>query len=507
MLNRDWLTRLRLRWGVHPLGRKEQGNREGILTLPLPSRLHVPMLQHTGQPAKPRVTVGQRVRKGEMIAARQGNISAPVHAPTSGTVIAIGDYPAPHPSGLPVLTVSIDCDGLEEWVDLDPPSDPFALAPEALAAKVAEAGIVGLGGATFPSAVKMALGLRTQVRTLLVNGSECEPYLSCDDRLMRERAAAIVDGMNLIRHAVGAETILCGIEDNKPEALAAMREAAAPFPHIALRRLPTRYPMGSDRQLIQVLTGREVPSDGRSADVGVLVHNVATCYAVHEALRYGRPLISRIVTVAGGAVRAPRNVEALIGTPARYLVEQCGGLSGESARLVMGGPMMGLELASLDVPVIKGSSGILALDASELPSATPSPCIRCGQCVTACPMNLMPFEMSARIRTGALDEAVGMGLKDCLTCGACSYVCPAHIPLSHYFNYARGELTRRERNTLRQESIRKLVAERSERLERDAREKAEAAARRKAERERAKAEADAARAAKAAAKAAEESSA
>ncbi len=479
------LLRLGLRWGVHPEARKQATARRGIQALPLPDMLHVPMLQHSGAPAKPVVSVGQRVLKGELLGASQGRISAPVHAPTSGTVVAIGDYPAPHPSGLPVLTVSIAPDGEDRWIEGALEQDPFALAPEEIAERVAAAGVVGLGGAAFPSSVKIALGQRAQVHTLLVNGSECEPYLSCDDRLMRERAEEIVDGIRIVLHAVGAREALCGIEDNKPQAIEAMRRAAAPFEAIRVVVLPTRYPMGSDRQLIRMLTGQEVPSDGRSADIGVLVHNVGTLYAIHQAVRHGRPLVSRIVTVAGGAVAQALNLEVPIGTPARHLIDACGGLRETPVRLLMGGPMMGMQLPSLDAPVIKGSSGILALSAHELPRESPSPCIRCGQCVSACPMNLMPFEMAAHIRSGELDEA--QGLKDCISCGSCSYVCPAHIPLSHYFDYAKGELAARERNKLRQESIRKLTSARQERLEHEAREKAEAAARRKAERERAKA--------------------
>lgn len=484
ILDNPAMRRFMVRWGVHPDARKQATSPQDIERLPLPAMLHIPLLQHSGAPAKPVVSVGQHVLKGELLGARQGNISAPVHAPTSGTVVAISDYPAPHPSGLGVLSISLEPDGEDRWIECAE-TDPFSLTPVQIAERVAAAGVVGMGGATFPSSVKMLLGQRSQVHTLLVNGSECEPYLSCDDRLMRERAAKIIEGIRIVLHAVGAERALCGIENNKPAAIEAMRRAAADFAAIEVIALPTRYPMGSDRQLIHVLTGQEVPSDGRSADVGVLVHNVGTLYAIQQAVRFGRPLISRVVTVAGGAVAKPRNLDVLIGTPARLLVEHCGGLREPPARLLMGGPMMGLQLPSLDAPIIKGSSGILALGAHEIAQEQPSPCIRCGQCVSACPMNLMPFEMSAHIRIGEL-EAV-QGIKDCISCGSCSYVCPAHIPLSHYFDYAKGELTARERGKMRQESIRQLTSARKERLEREAREKAEAAARRKAERERAKA--------------------
>jgi electron transport complex protein RnfC len=482
-----WLKRMSLRWGVHPQARKRPAADLPIAALPLPARLHLPLQQHVGAAAKPVVTVGQRVGKGELIAQAQGNISAPLHAPTSGTVATIADFPAPHPSGLAGLAVTLEVDGEDRWIEIDPPADPFALAPQEIAARVAAAGVVGMGGATFPSAVKLALGRRVAVGTLIINGGECEPYLSCDDRLMRERAAEVVDGMRIIRHAIGAREILCGIEDNKPEALAAMRAAAAAFGEVKIVALPNRYPMGSDKQLIQVLTGREVPADGRAADVGVLVHNVGTARAVHRAVRRGQPLISRIVTVNGGAVAAPRNLEVPIGALLSELVEACGGCMQEPARLVMGGPMMGHPLPSLDVPVIKGTSGVLALTYAEVEQRREAPCIRCARCVGACPMNLLPLEMSALIRAGELEAAVDWGLKDCIACGSCSYVCPAHIPLVHYFDHAKGELAARERAKLKQDATRQLAEQRIQRMAREAQEKAEAAVRRKAERERAKA--------------------
>jgi electron transport complex protein RnfC len=476
-----------LRWGVHPDARKRPAADLPIAPLPLPRQLHLPLQQHVGAAARPVVTVGQRVRKGQVLAQAQGNISAPLHAPGSGVVAAIADFPAPHPSGLNAPAISLDLVGEERWIERDPPADPFALSPQEIAARVAAAGVVGMGGATFPSAVKLVLGRRVEVGTLVVNGGECEPYLSCDDRLMRERAADVVDGMRIVRHAIGAKEILCGIEDNKPEALAAMRAAAAPFGEVKIVAVPSRYPMGSDKQLIQILTGKEVPADGRAADVGVLVHNVGTAHAVHRALRRGEPLISRIVTVNGGAVAEPRNLEVPLGAMLTELLEHCGGLLERPARLVMGGPMMGHPLASAAVPVIKGTSGILALTRDEVEQGREAPCIRCASCVTACPMNLVPLEMAALIRAGELDSAVAWGLKDCIACGACSYVCPAHIPLVHYFDHAKGELAARERARMKQEATRQLAEQRGLRLAREAQEKAEAAARRKAERERAKA--------------------
>jgi len=469
----------RLRGGVHPEGRKASSADAAIRTLPLPPRLFVPLQQHVGAPAKPVVQVGEKVLAGQLIGACQGNISAPVHAPTSGRVVAIGDHPAPHPSGLPAATVTIEPDGEARWFEPDVPADPFALAPDEISARVGAAGIVGLGGATFPSTVKLKLSRKSGVDTLIINGGECEPYLTCDDRLMRERAAEIVTGIRLIQYAVGAQRALVGIEDNKPEALAAMRTAAAGT-DVHIQAVPAMYPMGWDKQMIQVLLGREVPAEGRSADIGVLVHNVATAWAVQQAICLGRSLVSRIVTVSGGAVAAPCNLEVPIGTPMQALFDACGGFSTTPARLVLGGPMMGHQFAHTSVPVVKGSSGVLALTQAEIGLTQPAPCIRCSSCVRACPVGLLPLEMAARIRTDDLDAAVALGLKDCIGCGSCSYVCPSSIPLVHYFNYAKSELMTQARSKLKQEATRKLAEERTARMERIAREREEAAAARKA---------------------------
>ena len=469
-------------WGVHPADHKRPAADQAVRRLPLPPRLHLMLSQHVGAPSRPVVLVGQKVKKGELIAAAQGNISAPLHAPTSGVISAVGEITAPHASGLPAMAISLDADGDDCWLDGEPPGDPYGLAPADIASLVAAAGVVGLGGATFPSSVKLNLGRRSSIDTLIINGSECEPYLSCDDRLMRDRAAEIVSGIRLMLVATGAREAKVGIEDNKPEAIASMREAAARVGEVSVVPVPARYPMGSDRQLIVELSGREVPSDARAADVGVIVHNVGTAWAVHNAVCLGRPLVSRLMTLNGKAAASPGNYEVPIGTLVSDLIALTGGLNGEVARMVMGGPMMGSILPHARVPVIKGTSGILLLDAREAAGYEPEACIRCGSCVKACPMGLLPLEMSARIRNDDLDGAVEIGLVDCIACGCCAYVCPSHIPLVQYFYHAKGDLSARQRTQLRTESTKKLAQQRQERLEREAREKAEAAARRKAER-------------------------
>ncbi len=470
-----------LRGGVHPEGKKALSAECPIRNVPLPKILYVPLQQHIGAPATPVVNVGDRVLKGQLIAAAQGNVSAPVHAPTSGVVVMLGDHAAPHPSGLPVPTITIESDGREEWIAGQRTDQPLELSPEEIAERVATAGIVGLGGATFPSALKLNLS-RGGVQTLILNGGECEPYLTCDDRIMRERSGAIIEGALLIARAVGAKEVLVGIEDNKPEAIQSMRSAAHAS-ELRIVAMPSMYPMGSEKQIVQALTGKEIPAGGRPGDIGVLVHNVATAYAVQQAVRYGKPLISRIVTLSGGAMKTPCNVEALVGTPVRELIEVAGGLAVPAARLVLGGPMMGLQFTDTGVPVVKGTSGVLALTASETGEASSSPCIRCSTCVRACPIGLLPLEMASHIKAADLNGAVALGLKDCISCGSCSYVCPAHIPLVHYFNYAKGDLAAQERTKLKQEATKKLAEARTERLARIERERAEAAARRKAARE------------------------
>jgi electron transport complex protein RnfC len=468
-------------WGVHPDDRKRPAADAPLRALPLPERLHVPLQQHIGAAARPIVLAGQKVLKGQLLAEAQGATSAAIHAPTSGTVTAIGEITAPHPSGLSVAAITIMADGDERWIEAEASDDPFSLPPAEMARRVAASGVVGLGGATFPSALKLGLGLRAKIHTLIVNGGECEPYLSCDDRLMRDCAPEVVDGIRLMLHATGAQKALVGIEDNKPEAIAAMTDAARGLAMIEVRPVPALYPMGSEKHLFSALTGQEVPADGRTTDLGALVHNVGTAWAVHEALRKGRPLVERIVTVNGGAIAFPGNIRVPLGALVGDVLAFAG-LRESPARLVMGGPMMGSLLPHARVPVVKGTSGILALTAAEAAATDPGPCIRCGSCVRACPVGLLPLEMSARIAAGELEGAVAFGLKDCLACGCCAYVCPSRIPLVQYFNHARGELAAQGRAQLRSEAARRLAAARAERIEREAKEKAEAAARRKAER-------------------------
>jgi electron transport complex protein RnfC len=455
-------------------GRKRRAERSPITTLPPPPYLNVPLKQHIGAPAEPVIKVGERVLKGQLLARARGAISAPIHAPTSGWVIAIGEAPASHPSGLDAATITVKSDGEHRWTRIVPPADPLTLDAAAIEEQIAAAGVVGLGGATFPAAAKLRLRTHHVIGTLLVNGAECEPYLTCDDRLMQERAEAIIDGVRIMLRVLEQHQdnrgvrALIAIERNKHSALAIMKRAASAHSSIAVQAVPTRYPMGSEKHLIKALTGKEVPARALAAEIRVLVHNVGTAYAIHRALRFGRPLISRIVTISGGAVASPQNLEVLIGTPVSALLRAAEGLREPPARLIMGGPMMGAMLPHAEVPVVKGSSGILALTATEVAQKPAMPCVRCGTCVTVCPCGLVPVEMVSRIRSGRLEGALRFGLLDCVGCGTCAYSCPSRIPLLQYLNFAKGELTARERQRHKAEQTRRLVERRKRRLAQEA---------------------------------------
>ncbi len=478
-----FVSKLGSHWGVHPDDRKRPAADAPVRRMPMPTRLYVPLLQHIGTAARPTVLVGQQVLKGQPVAEPQGMVSAAIHAPTSGTVVAIGEIAAPHPSGLPLAAVTIEADGEDRWADLVGASDPFALDPLEIGKRVARAGVVGMGGAAFPSAVKLTGSLRAKIATLIVNGGECEPYLSCDDRLMRDRAAEVVDGIRIALHATGARVALVGIEDNKPEAHAALRDALARVDRsdIELVQVPTRYPTGGEKQLIKVLTGKEVPSQGLPIDINIVCHNVATAAAVHRAVEHGEPLISRIVTVTGRGVATPRNLEVLIGTPVDDLLRQCGGTTPTLSRLVLGGPLMGITLPHSGLPITKTGNCILALAPGEFGQHGPvRNCIRCGECARACPANLLPQQLYWHARAKDFDKVQDYNLFDCIECGCCAYVCPANLPLVQYYRYAKTAIWAQARDKKKAELARERHDFRTERQEREKAERAAKLAKKKA---------------------------
>jgi len=462
--------------GIHPEQHKKISTRYPVTAARLPHRLSLPLNQHIGELAEPVVKSGDKVLKGQMIARATGYVSAPVHAPTSGVILEVGEKPIPHPSGLNALSIVIESDGEDRWIKRQPVTNYSSLDPSALRNIVRDAGIVGLGGAGFPTFIKLNPGSHISVKTLILNGVECEPYITCDDMLMRERSDEIVSGIRIIRHALRAEECIIALEDNKPEAYEAMVKATRNEQGIFVKQVPTIYPEGSEKQLVHVLTGKEVPSNGLAIHVGVVCQNVATAAAIHRAIHHGEPLISRFITVTGNGVKEPCNLDVLIGTPMRELIEQCGGDADQLDRLIMGGPMMGFAMHDTNLPVIKTTNCIIAATNKVLPQPQPvMPCIRCGACVDACPVNLLPQQLYWYAKHKELDKVQEYNLFDCIECGCCSYVCPSNIPLVQYYRFAKGEIWIREREKEMADIARQRFEFRNKRLEM---EKAEKEARR-----------------------------
>ncbi len=425
--------------GVHPEGHKQESTTQPIARLAMPETLVLPVRQHIGHIPKIKVQVGDHVLKGQMLAEAEGNVSAAIHAPTSGIITAIGEEVIPHPSGLPDMCITITPDGKDEWAPRQP-IDWRNTDKKELVASLRASGIVGLGGATFPTHIKVRADGKSHVHTLVLNAAECEPYITCDDMLMRERADEIVKGMEIVKFLLGVERCIVGIEDNKPEAIVSMTEACKALPETSIKVVPTLYPSGDARRLIHLVLGIEIPHDKRSTDLGVQVFNVATVLAIYRYFAFGEPAVDRIVTMTG-SVNRPQNFEVLFGTPLQALIHAAGGAKENTTHFIMGGPMMGFDLPTIDVPITKAANCIIAATPDLFAPPPPAmPCIRCARCADACPVNLQPQELYWFSKSDNFEKARDYKLFDCIECGCCSYVCPSNIPLVQYYRYAKSEI-------------------------------------------------------------------
>ncbi|GGC79711.1 electron transport complex subunit RsxC [Marinobacter halophilus] len=457
--------------GVHPAEHKHQSTSRPIRAAGIPERLILPLQQHIGEPAEAIVRVGDRVLKGQKIAEVKTGMGVPVHAPTSGIIDAIELLPVPHPSGMADWCIVLKPDGEDQWGEHQPVSDYHKLEREQVLDMIREAGIAGLGGAGFPTDIKLRPPRDRKVETLILNGAECEPYITADDMTMREHAAEVVAGMKVMAWILRPSRCVIGIEDNKPQAITAMRDAVQGT-QIEIAVVPTKYPSGGEKQLIRILTGLEVPSGGIPADIGVMCQNVGTAMAVSRAIFEGKPLISRVFTITGEAVRQPGNFEVLIGSPISDLLVEAGLQADQLNRLVLGGPMMGYTLTTDTVPVVKTSNCVIAATAAELPPPPPEqPCIRCGQCAEVCPMELLPQQLFWYSKATEFEKAEHLNLFDCIECGACSFVCPSSIPLVQYYRFAKDEVRTQRAEQLKSDRARERFEARQARLEREQQEK------------------------------------
>jgi electron transport complex protein RnfC len=437
--------------------------------VPLSEQYVVPMRQQAGDAAEPAVVEGQSVLKGQPIGLPRLPGGSTVHAPTSGRVVSVVEHRISHPSGHSGTCVVIRSDGEDRWLDTNPLPDWQSADPSEIRALIRASGIVGLGGAVFPTDIKVTEASQRGIHTLILNGSECEPYISCDEMLMREQPDSIVLGARILQRAIGASRTVIAIEDQMGAVHRALRDAVerAGTTDVDIVKVTTIYPEGGEKQLIQVLTGLEVPSGGRPTDLGLLCQNVATASSVARAVVEGKPLIERIVTVTGNGVRRPRNLLARIGTPIAELIDLAGGYSEGTERLVIGGPMMGYALDSDQNPVIKAANCVLVLTRGDLRPPQPEmPCIRCGECARVCPATLLPQQLNLYIRNGLWPEVEEHGLSDCIECGCCDFVCPSHIPLVEWFRFGKSELRSRGRERQQAEQARARFEAREARLAR-----------------------------------------
>ncbi|HAU5591468.1 TPA: electron transport complex subunit RsxC [Citrobacter amalonaticus] len=452
--------------GIHPPEMKTQSNGTPLRQVPLAQRFVMPLKQHIGAEGELCVAEGQHVLRGQALTRGWGRM-LPVHAPTSGTVVAIAPHSTAHPSALAELSVIIDADGEDRWIEREGWQDYRSQSREALIERIHQFGVAGLGGAGFPTGNKLKGG-GDKIETLIINAAECEPYITADDRLMQDYAAQVVEGIRILAHILQPREVLIGIEDNKPQAISMLRAVLADARDISLRVIPTKYPSGGAKQLTQILTGKQVPHGGRSSDIGVLMQNVGTAYAVKRAIVDGEPITERVVTLTGEAVSRPGNVWARLGTPVKHLLNDAGFCPSADQMVIMGGPLMGFTLPWLDVPVVKITNCLLAPSATEMGEPQEEKgCIRCSACADACPADLLPQQLYWFSKGQQHDKATAHNIADCIECGACAWVCPSNIPLVQYFRQEKAELYAISQEEKRAAEAKARFEARQARLERE----------------------------------------
>ncbi|MEI6894512.1 MAG: electron transport complex subunit RsxC [Colwellia sp.] len=451
--------------GLHLKGNKESTKNKTIDRQLKPQRIYLSLQQRNGVLLNALVKVGDKVGKGQLVAKGENDMCVPLHSSINGVVEAIKPYISIHPSGIKCNTIIIKADNdITGWAKELTPCNTAELTADEMIKRVLDAGVVGLGGAGFPTGIKLRLARDTKVHTLLINGGECEPYLTCDDRLMQEKPAEIVAGVSLMMQAIGCEHGIIAIEDNKPESIAAIENASSESSNIKVHVVPSLYPMGSERHLIKTVTNITIPPGELSANYGILVNNVATAQAVYHAIRFQRPLVDRVFTISGKGIERPRNLVIPVGTRVGDLITACGGLTMNAERLIAGGPMMGQVISSPSAPVDKSIGGILALSSDEVRAEQTNDCVRCGRCVRSCPMGLMPFQMGALSRVSDYEALQDYGIDNCLFCGACSFVCPSRIPLVQQFMHSRGQINAQRSMTKKMALAKQLAKGRTARI-------------------------------------------